>query len=76
MIARAGELEIIDATLACERPKIAPYIPQMQQNIADCLKIDKAQISIKATTTEGLGYTGRGEGAACWAIAGCYRTTK
>lgn len=59
----------IDSTLVLERPKIAPYIEQMKQNIAGALQCGKNQISIKATTNEGLGSIGRGEGAAAYAIA-------
>lgn len=59
----------IDATLAAQKPKIAPYVPQMVSNIADCLGIEPDRVSIKGTTTEKLGFTGRGEGMACWAVA-------
>lgn len=63
----------IDATLAAERPKIAPYAQQMISNIAGCLGIEPGRVSVKATTTEKLGYVGRGEGMACWAVAGIAR---
>jgi 2-C-methyl-D-erythritol 2,4-cyclodiphosphate synthase len=51
----------IDATIICEEPKIAPYIKEMKKNIAQTLDCDISQINIKATTTEKLGYLGRGE---------------
>jgi 2-C-methyl-D-erythritol 2,4-cyclodiphosphate synthase len=59
----------IDATIVLEKPKIAPYVELMQQNIADALKIGMQQISIKATTQEGLGAIGAGEGGAAHAVA-------
>jgi 2-C-methyl-D-erythritol 2,4-cyclodiphosphate synthase len=58
----------IDATLILEQPKIAPYREQMRKNIAKTLQIDKERISIKATTSERLGFTGRGEGIAALAV--------
>ena len=51
-----------DITVACERPKLAPHHLQMRQSIADVLEVDITQISVKATTTEKLGFTGRQEG--------------
>lgn len=56
-----------DITICAEKPKLNPYIPAMQSEIAKCLNIDVSDISIKATTTEKLGYTGREEGIACYA---------
>jgi 2-C-methyl-D-erythritol 2,4-cyclodiphosphate synthase len=58
----------IDATLVAERPKIAGHIPQMQENISRTAAIEKERVSIKATTTEGLGFTGKGEGIAAHAV--------
>ncbi|MBQ2699182.1 MAG: 2-C-methyl-D-erythritol 2,4-cyclodiphosphate synthase, partial [Firmicutes bacterium] len=59
----------IDATIIAEAPKMAPHIPQMRANIASALGINSAAVSIKATTTEKLGFCGRGEGMAAEAIA-------
>jgi len=59
----------IDATIVAQAPKMAPHISGMRQNIASDLGIDVACISVKATTTEGMGFTGRGEGIACHAVA-------
>ena len=59
----------IDATIIAQRPKLAPYREKMTENIAKALKIRKDQICVKATTEEGLGFTGRGEGIASQAIA-------
>jgi 2-C-methyl-D-erythritol 2,4-cyclodiphosphate synthase len=59
----------IDATLIAQAPKLAPYIPQMVQNIASDLGIAMNAVNVKATTTEKLGYTGRGEGIAAQAVA-------
>lgn len=58
----------IDATVICELPKLSPYIDQIKKNIASDCNIDIDQINIKATTTEKLGFTGRGEGIAAQAI--------
>jgi len=58
----------IDATVICELPKLSPYIDQIKKNIALDCNIDIDQINIKATTTEKLGFTGRGEGIAAQAI--------
>ncbi|MDO5127853.1 MAG: 2-C-methyl-D-erythritol 2,4-cyclodiphosphate synthase [Eubacteriales bacterium] len=58
----------IDATVIAQRPKMSPYIEQMRHNIADRLSIDLSQINIKATTEEGLGFTGTGEGISAQAI--------
>lgn len=57
----------IDATVAAERPKLNPYIPEMKRVLAEVLQADVADISIKATTTEKLGFTGRQEGIAAYA---------
>ena len=59
----------VDATLIAEAPKIAPHIPAMREKIAAALRLDTARISIKATTNEGLGAIGRGEGMAAMAVA-------
>ena len=58
----------IDATVIAQRPKLAPHLPQMRQNLAERLGIEVGQVSIKATTEEGLGFTGRGEGMAAHAV--------
>ena len=57
-----------DATLVAQRPKVAPYVPAMRQAVADALGLDVSRVSIKATTEEGLGFTGSGEGMAAQAI--------
>ncbi|MDZ7373354.1 MAG: 2-C-methyl-D-erythritol 2,4-cyclodiphosphate synthase [candidate division KSB1 bacterium] len=59
----------VDATVVAERPKLAPYILAMRQKIAGVLQIDLDRVSVKATTTEGLGFAGRGEGIAAYAVA-------
>ena len=63
----------VDAVLAAERPKIAPYTQEMIQNIAEALGTEPDRISVKGTTTEKLGFTGRGEGMACYAVASIRR---
>ena len=67
--ARGGALVHLDVTLVCEAPKIAPYRQHMIDHIAQILKIPHHRISVKATTTEKLGFTGRGEGIAAQAVA-------
>lgn len=57
-----------DITVCAERPKLNPHIPAMQQTLADCMGIDPDDISIKATTTERLGFTGREEGISAYAV--------
>ena len=63
------EVGNIDATVCAERPKLNPHIPQMQQTMAEVMGISAGQISIKATTTERLGFTGREEGISAYAVA-------
>ena len=58
----------IDATIIAQRPKMAQHIPQMVENVARVLKLEKNQVNIKATTEEGLGFTGTGEGISSQAI--------
>lgn len=70
LIAKEGYNIInIDSTLCLENPKIKPYVPQMQQTISDILFININDISIKATTTEQMGFIGREEGIAAYATA-------
>lgn len=58
-----------DITICAERPKINPHIPAMQEQLAACLECELNQVSIKATTTERLGFTGREEGFSAYAVA-------
>lgn len=68
LIREAGyELGNIDATVCAERPKLNPYIPQMKTVLAEVMGVDPDDISIKATTTEKLGFTGRQEGISAYA---------
>lgn len=63
----------IDATVLAEEPKLAPYIAEMRKNIAGALSIDVERVSVKATTEEGLGFTGAGEGIASHAVSLVYK---
>ncbi len=58
----------VDATVVAQRPKLAPFIHHMRENLANSLKVDIDYVSVKATTTEGLGFTGTGEGIAVHAV--------
>jgi len=60
-------VENVDATVVAERPKLQPYVPRMRQRIASALGIPETSVSVKATTSEGLGALGRGEGIAAMA---------
>lgn len=62
------EIGNIDATIIAQKPKMAPHIPQMRKNLAQAMGVEEDRINIKATTEEGLGFTGRGEGIASQAI--------
>jgi 2-C-methyl-D-erythritol 4-phosphate cytidylyltransferase/2-C-methyl-D-erythritol 2,4-cyclodiphosphate synthase len=67
--ARGGRLANADVTLICERPRITPHAPAMQVRLAELLGVSPERVSVKATTTERLGFTGRGEGIAAQAVA-------
>ena len=66
---RGGMIAAVDVTIICERPKIAPYRARMIERLSQILELPAARISVKATTTEGLGFTGRAEGIAAQAVA-------
>ena len=69
VLSQAGlRVSNIDATILAQAPKMAPHILQMRKNIASALSIDSGQVSVKATTEEGLGFTGSGEGIAAHAV--------
>jgi 2-C-methyl-D-erythritol 2,4-cyclodiphosphate synthase len=70
MLAQSGlAISNIDSTIVAQKPKMAPFIPDMVANIAGDLQIDSGSVSVKAKTTEKLGFTGRGEGIAAKAVA-------
>lgn len=66
--AKGYEFGNADITVCAERPKLNPHIPRMQQALAECMGIDPDDLSIKATTTEKLGFTGREEGISAYAV--------
>jgi 2-C-methyl-D-erythritol 4-phosphate cytidylyltransferase/2-C-methyl-D-erythritol 2,4-cyclodiphosphate synthase len=66
---RGGFIAHADLTIICESPKIAPHIAAMRSNLCKILKVSADRIGIKATTSEGLGFTGRAEGLAAFATA-------
>jgi 2-C-methyl-D-erythritol 2,4-cyclodiphosphate synthase len=69
LLRKAGyELGNIDATIVAEQPRLNPYIPEMQKTMAEVMNVPVNDVSIKATTTEKLGFTGRREGIAAYAI--------
>ena len=59
----------VDATILAQWPKLAPHIPAMRENLARVMEVDSSQVNVKATTEEGLGFTGSGEGMAAHAVA-------
>jgi 2-C-methyl-D-erythritol 2,4-cyclodiphosphate synthase len=59
----------IDATIVAQKPKLSEFIPRMVKQIADVLEIEPGRVNVKATTTEGLGFAGRGEGIGAYAVA-------
>jgi 2-C-methyl-D-erythritol 2,4-cyclodiphosphate synthase len=59
----------VDVALVAEQPRVSPHVPLMRERIAAVLAVGTGQVSIKATTSEGLGFAGRGEGIAAWAVA-------
>lgn len=67
-----ADISNIDATVIMQKPKISRYIEKMRENIALALGIDKKNVNIKATTEEGLGFTGNGDGAAAHAVCILY----
>ena len=70
MIREAGfEVRNLDSTVVAQAPKLAPHIQTMIATIADAMEVSARQVSVKATTTEGLGFAGRGEGIAAYAVA-------
>ena len=69
MAARGGRIAHVDVTLVCERPSIGGHRAEMVARIAELLGIEPSRVSVKATTTDGLGFTGRGEGIAAQATA-------
>lgn len=68
-------IENIDATIIAQRPKMAPHIEKMRENIAKVLGIDTDQVNVKATTEEGLGFTGTGEGISAQAVCAIEKIT-
>jgi 2-C-methyl-D-erythritol 2,4-cyclodiphosphate synthase len=59
----------VDATIVAERPKLAPYVQEMREHLAEHLHLEIGQVSVKATTTDGLGFAGRREGIGCYVVA-------
>lgn len=68
VLQKGYQLENLDAVVMAQKPKLRPYISEMQKNIASVLSVEADQVSIKATTTEKLGFTGREEGIAAQAV--------
>jgi 2-C-methyl-D-erythritol 2,4-cyclodiphosphate synthase len=59
----------VDATVVAEQPRLAPHVPAMRQRLAETLGLEVERVSVKSKTTDGLGFTGRAEGMACYAVA-------
>jgi 2-C-methyl-D-erythritol 2,4-cyclodiphosphate synthase len=70
MVQKVGGAPVqVDATLCLEQPKMAPHLSAMREKLADAIGLEPDRVSLKATTTDGMGFTGRGEGAAAFAVA-------
>ena len=67
--AQGWSVSNVDITIALQAPKLAKFIPQMRSTLAPLLGLDEGRVSVKATTTERLGFVGRGEGCQVWAVA-------
>ena len=75
LLGKAGyRVNNIDATIVAERPKMAPHVPTMIANIAAAVQVDARSVNVKATTTEGLGFAGKGEGIEAHAVCTIART--
>lgn len=72
--AKGWRIENVDASLIAEAPKIAPYLDAMRTAVGEALGIEPARVGIKATTNEGMGFPGRGEGMAAMAVASLEKT--
>lgn len=66
----------IDSVIVAQKPKLAPFIEEMNQNLAETMAISASRVNVKATTTEGLGFAGTGEGIASYAVAGLEEVEK
>ena len=69
LAAQGAAVNNVDVTILAQRPKLKPYIEQMRRNVAGALKIDVSRVSVKATTTEGMGFEGEGLGVSAHAVA-------
>lgn len=70
LVAEAGHAPVnVDVTVVCEAPRLAPYIDAMRDRLAAALGVERTAVSVKATTNEGMGWIGRGEGVAAMAVA-------
>jgi 2-C-methyl-D-erythritol 4-phosphate cytidylyltransferase/2-C-methyl-D-erythritol 2,4-cyclodiphosphate synthase len=69
IVGRGGVIDHVDCTIIAEEPKIGPHRDAIRAKVAEILQLEERQVSIKATTTEGLGFTGRREGIAAQAVA-------
>lgn len=67
--AKGYKVSNVDATIVAQKPKLAPYIEDMQKNIANCLSLNIGDVNVKATTEEKLGFTGKEEGISAYAVA-------
>ena len=73
LCSKGYSIENIDSIIVAEKPKLSSYIDEMKDKISGILQLDKDCVGIKATTSEGLGFTGRGEGIAAYAVASIYK---
>src|SRR5690606_10772893 len=66
---RGHRVESVDVTVVCEEPRLGPFVPEMRARLAATLEVDVERVSVKAKTNEGMGWIGKGEGAAALAVA-------
>lgn len=68
LVNHGWRVENIDCTVVAEKPKLAPFVPKMKESLAVAMNIEESRVSVKATTTEGMGFTGKGEGIEAYAV--------
>ncbi len=76
IVQQGFKISNVDTVIVAEEPKLSSYVPQMKENIARALTIEKERVGVKATTSEKLGFLGRGDGIACWSVVSLRKNHK